>query len=630
MPRTLRFLLLALGLLPLGAAAQTPPRSERLVSYRIHVRLDAEGKRLLGRERITWRNPDRAPVSELQFHLYLNGFEGPRTTFMREGGGAHRGFSYTGDAYRGHTTIRSVRLAGQAAELSGGLRFLQPDDGNPDDRTVAALALPAPVAPGETVALDIRFEAQLPRVSARTGWALINNREPFFMVGQWFPKLGVLEPPGRRYVPADAPRGRWNTHQFHLNSEFYADFGVYDVTIDAPRTHIIGATGVRVAERVAGERRLVRYRAADVHDFAWTSSPAFEEVRDAWRGVALRLLVQPQHRAQAERHFTAVKHALEMGRRWLGPYPYPTLTLVDGVGGSNGMEYPTLITCGTAYRLPENVRALEQVVIHEFFHQYFYGLLASNEAEEAWLDEGFTSYLEAKTLDAAYGPGALFSAAGIRIDQSALNRGMARAAREPLFRRSWAYADAEQYGLASYPRSAVVLASLERLVGEPVMRRILQTYFQRRRFGHPTTRDFRRIAEEVSGQDLAWFFRQYVYGAADVDYAVEGIAYDRARGRSAVTLVRKAPGVFPVDVQVRLADGRTARFRWSGAEPRKRLWVPGRAAEAFIDPDDRVWLDENRLNNRLTAAPDPAFARGAHLKLVGWLHLLISALLSAA
>src|SRR5690606_12557077 len=188
-------------------------------------------------------------------------------------------------------------------------------------------------------------------------------------------KLGVYEVPGQRYVPADAPRGQWNTHQFHANGEFYADFGTYEVTLTTPAGYVVGATGVRVAEAAGEGTQTVTYRAEDVHDFAWTASNDFLEYTDTWRHVQLRLLLQPEHRGQAQRHFDAAKAALEYFDEWVGPYPYTTLTLVDGIGGSNGMEYPTFITCCTTHGLPEGLRAHEVVTIHAFDHQYFHGHL---------------------------------------------------------------------------------------------------------------------------------------------------------------------------------------------------------------------------------------------------------------
>ena len=638
MRTTMRDFLFAglVALCSLSARAQpaplAEPLSERRVAYVIDAVLDPEARTVYGAQRLTWRNPDVVPVDTLQFHLYLNAFRDANSTFMRESGGRHRGFTAEGADVWGGIEITQMHVVGDSGEtdLTRRLRFIRPDDGNADDRTVAAVALPQAVPPGETVTLSIDFEARLPKVSARTGWAEKPSGELFFMVAQWFPKLGVYEVPGQRYVPERAPRGRWSTHQFHANSEFYADFGTYEVTITVPQNYTVGATGTRTSETAEGDVRTLTYQANDVHDFAWTASPAFIERTDQWQDVRLRLLLQPEHEGQAERHFEAAKVALDYFSRWIGEYPYATLTLVDGIGGANGMEYPTLITCGTSYKLPSWLRLLELVTIHEFGHQYFYGMLASNEGEEAWLDEGINSYLETRIADAAYGPGSAVDFPGLRLSDSAVQR-LAYTKRRPgrgaIYARSW---EAVDYSKVSYSKPAMVLHTLEGYLGWDVMQEILQTYYARWRFRHPTTRDFIAVAEEVSGQELDWFFDAYVYGIAVVDYAVEGLAsqsLDPETGpayESTVIVRRLRDGVFPQTLRVRFEDGSTEDVRWDG-EGREKKFTFVRSTpirEAYLDPENRVRLDVDRLNNRRVAEPTNTLARKGQLKATTWVQQL--------
>lgn len=622
-------------MLPAPLLAQPDaPRSERRVAYTIDVTLDPEARTLLGRERITWRNPDRVPVGELQFHLYLNAFRDARSTFMQESGGRHRGYRPGDDAW-GWIEVREMHLtkadSSAARDLTDRIRFIQPGGGNPDDRTVISVPLPEAVPPGGEITIELVFEARLPRIFARTGWMRKPEGTLFFMGAQWFPKLGVYEVPGQRYVPEDAPHGRWSTHTFHANSEFYADFGTYEVALTTPDDYVVGATGVRVAEEQEAGSRTVTYRAEDVHDFAWTANPDLLVYTDRWRDVELRLLLQPEHRAQARRHFDAARIALAYLDRWVGPYPYPTLTLVDAPGGSGGMEYPTLVTCGTVYGLPSWLRALEYVTIHEVGHQYFYGLLASNEAEEAWLDEGITSYLEARVMDAAYGPGAVLDFPGLRIGGTALHRVLyaePQPAPGALFTRSWEYAYPGAYGRVTYHKSVVVLKTLEHLIGWDAMQEVLRTYYERWRFRHPTTRDFLAVVEEVAGEELDWFFDAYVYGTEVVDYAVAEVR-SRPQGgdryRSTVVVQRNEGGGFPQRLRVRFADGHTAERRWDGGETRRVFSFvhPAPAVEAYLDPENEVLLDINRLNNRRVTTPDDTLALKEGLKFTTRLQQLL-------
>ncbi|HAY35408.1 MAG TPA: peptidase M1 [Bacteroidetes bacterium] len=634
----------ALAFLTTSTRAQTTTSeealSERRVSYRMNVQLDPEAKTVSGTQRLTWRNPDSVPVDELQFHLYLNAFKNNNSTFMKESGGMHRGNAAKDDNPWGGINISSMRIADDSGDFQPGIpsppnfdltdriQFIQPDDGNTEDETVISVSLPQSVAPGETVALDIVFESQLPEIVARTGWKIADTGNPFFFVGQWFPKIAVYEIPGQRYVPLDAEKGVWNAHQFHANSEFYADFGTYDVTMTVPEDYVLGASGVREEESTVDGMKTLRYLADDVHDFAWTASPDYLSYEQQWRHVSIRALIRPAHEGQAQRHIDAAITALERYDEWVGAYPYTTLTVVDGVGGSNGMEYPTLITAGTAYGLPEWIRPLELVTIHEFGHQYFYGLLASNEFEEAWLDEGMNSYIETRIMDDAYGEGSVMEIGGLKVGDIAVQR-LAYVKNDPskgaLYTRSWEYTMGD-YSKSSYSKPATVMNTLERYWGWDMQKTFLRTYYDTWRFNHPTTRDLQQVAEEVSGEDLDWFFNQFVYGTAVVDYSVESISNSRQEDdsySSSVRIRRQSDGVFPVSIQIRYEDGSLEEVEWTGKEQWKDFQFKGetRVAEAFVDPEFNVLLDINRLNNRkvIPTEASNAFARRAQLRTAAFL-----------
>lgn len=629
-----------------AATIQEMPEVDRRVAYKMDVSLDPETKTVVGKQQITWRNPDAVPVDELQFHLYLNAFKNEASTFMKESGGSHRGFTAEAeDPWGGIDIDRMQIIPGvqadamqfqgnlESIDLTDRIEFIHPDDDNYEDQTVISVRLPEAVPAGESITLEVDFTSKMPEIFARTGWERKANDSLFFMVAQWFPKLGVYEIPGQRYMPADAPKGKWSTHQFHANSEFYADFGTYDVTITTPDYYTVGASGVLVDEVIADGSKTVTYYAEDVHDFAWTASGDFLEYTDQWEHVNLRLLLQPEHRGQEGRHFEAVKAGLAYFDEWVGPYPYTTLTLVDGVGGSNGMEYPTLITCGTAYMLPEWVRVLEVVTIHEFGHQYFYGMLASNEAEEAWLDEGINSYLEMRIMDAVYGEGAVIDFPWMPVSDGAfqrLNYVANNPGSGPIFNKSWEYARDSDYGKASYSKPATVLTSLERLLGWHQMQEILQTYYQRWRFKHPTTRDFQAVVEDVSGQSMNWFFDQYIYGTAVVDYAVESIDVTPGEGAagymSEVSLKRLGDGFFPLEIQIVFADGTKETRLWDGKTIEKRysFETASPVSEVYVDPENKAWLDIDRMNNRMRVDPEKGFARLQLANFTVWLQQVLS------
>ena len=370
--------------------------------------------------------------------------------------------------------------------------FEHPDDDNAADQTVWRLPLPEPVPAGGEIVLDVEFEAKLPRVFARTGYF-----RDYFLVGQWFPKLGVYESAGTR---GRASSG-WNCHQFHANSEFYADFGHYKVEITLPKAFVVGATGQRKERRENPDGTATHvFEQADVIDFAWTASPHFLEVKTRFSAekdvtpqeyaevaallgrsldevrlsdVDVTVLLQPEHQAQSERHLRAAKAAIKWFGLWYGRYPYPTLTIVDpsfGARGSGGMEYPTFITAGTSVlfsRWPfDRILAPEGVVVHEFGHQYWQSMVASNEFEESWLDEGFNTYSTGRVMELVYGPW-MVQAFGLRLgnlESSQLGNSVER-----MFDRvrtpAWGYSSSSNYGFNSYQRTELTLRTLEALAG---------------------------------------------------------------------------------------------------------------------------------------------------------------------
>src|SRR5262245_55980657 len=573
-------------------ADEIPP--EPIASYKIDVQLKLDDKqrpkRLEGVERLTWLNHSQDTISELQFHLYLNAFKNEKSTFFEESGGRLRGDEFQPGAW-GWIDVNKMKLAG-GEDLTSKIEFIHPDDDNSDDQTVIRVPLGKPVKPGEKIALDIKFTAQLPRVFARTGyWA------SFALVGQWFPKIGVWESAGERR----REQAGWNCHQFHATSEFYADFGNYDVTMTVPAAYKskIGATGVMKSERDNQDGTVTYNFVQDnVHDFAWTVDTNYllvkrrfkadeyvtdSEINDwssrlnlpvdriAITDVDVTLMIQPEHRDQIDRHFKAAFNAIKYFGLWYGKYPYNTLTIVDppyNGGGAGGMEYPTFITAGTSWRAGRDQNP-EEVIVHEFGHQFWYGLVASNEFEESWLDEGFNTYSTARVLKTAYGANVVpFAFAGIKLFYFPIDvphpyedRVLTLQVKfnDPILTPAWKFYDQFSYGLNSYPRTDLTLSTLERYLGEDLMARVMREYQQKWRYRHPASQDFFDTVNRVTGQDFTWFFDQFVKGVGTLDYEIAEINSERqeqdATYENEISVRRVGEAWFPVDMLFTLEDG---------------------------------------------------------------------------
>jgi len=638
------------------------PLSPRIANYKIDVKLNTEEKRIYGSETLTWHNKSSDLIDELQFHLYLNAFRNNKSTLFEESGGELRGQGIDEDGW-GFIEVTKIALADDG-DLTDKMEFIQPDDDYTNDKTVFRVPLTKPIRPGDSVVVNIEYFAGLPTPPIRVGY-----KEEFFFAGQWFPKIGV-------YID-----NAWNTHQFHAMTEFFADFGVYDVRITVPDNNIVGATGIEVSVTDNGDGTATHYyHAEDVHDFAWTASPEFVVFNDRARDVDIRILLQPDRVAQVDRFIQSTKASIEYMQDWIGDYPYPNLTVVDprrGAMNAGGMEYPTLITAIGIYSMPDNIRFIEMVIAHEFAHNYFYGLVASNEFEEEWLDEGFTTYSDNKIMTGVYGPPDDFvELLGMKISNPQMTRFQYRGTpdMDPLVRNAWELYSEGSEASIPFGKSGVMLLTLENYLGEETMNKIMRTYFERWKFKHPKTQDFVDIANEISGQNLNWFFDQALYKESVLDYKVryvftkkveEDKGYDftlnpyeeksesgesgdieepaneeaemkddssdsadsdtsETMYRSGVNLQRVGEFIFPVELRVVFENGDTIDETWDGKDKWKkfRYTKPSKLVSAEIDPDRKIPLDVNLTNNSLTVEPQGNGLLKLSSKLLFWVQVL--------
>lgn len=583
------------------------PLSQRIANYDIDVTLNTKSKQLTGKQKLTWKNTSTDKITELRLHMYLNAFKNERSTFMKESDGGRlrsNKMDKTNGENWGNIQITSFKTS-NGENLYGKMKFIQPDDLNVNDQTVLQVKLEKPILPNETIELLIDFKAKLPKIFARTGFA-----DSYFLVAQWFPKIGVYEAAGQRY----SETGQWNCHQFHANTEFYADFGNYDVRINVPQEFVIGATGNMVNEvNLKNNRKLLTFHAEDVHDFAWTASPKFVVSTQKWKHVNLKVLMQPEHKYLTYRYFEAAEKALEYFEKHVGKYPYSTLTMVDppiAGSGSGGMEYPTFITCGSFWGVGEWGKFQELVTVHEFGHQYFQGMLASNEFEESWLDEGFNQYMEGRIMDEMYGNGSQVDLLGFQMGDVSSSRQSYVSMKNPeiseVFRFAWKYPKGA-YSIMTYTKTATWMRTLENLIGREVMNEILQTYYQRWKFRHPSGKDFIDVVNEIVpkrlgnkfGDSMDWYFEQVLYKAPTCDYKVTEITNSAGFGKFKIE--RDGEMIIPTEIQVTFIDGRKKLIVWDGKESTKKFVFKKQIKSVWLDPSTKNLMDLNVINNAKSA-----------------------------
>jgi Peptidase family M1 domain len=601
-----------------GSTAVTAIMPARVASYTLGAHLDAVAHRILGTETLHFVNRSSRALSDLYFHLYLNAFKNDASVFLRSPFGESRSGLRADDW--GYIDVRRCTAPS-----------LGPDDlwpahtrgspEEPDDETDVRLPLPKPLAPGDSLDLALEFTAKLPSVVLRTGYA-----GDFHFVAQWFPKLARLE-----------DDGTFAHFPFHAQAEFYADYGDYDVTLDVPAGMVVGAVGRKTATELRGERRIEHYRAEGVHDFAWSAWPGFHELDRRMGDVDVRLLFPAGYDNAAEHTLAALGFALPRAGALYGAYPYPTLTIVhppEQAAEAGGMEYPTLIsTGGPWYAGLFGDRGVESVTVHELLHQWFYGLVATNEARWPFLDEGLTSYAELRTLDAAFGSGSAFDGFDFSLSVTSLERAFAAARAEdvPVSSPAAGFPSFRTLGALVYSRTATILETLARVYGRERFEAALGTYARRFRFAHPTPRDFLDVMGEGLGPDARRVLAQALDERGRVDFVVREVqnasekapagVFDRPGGRETVAVARALAQHFrgravilrhgelelPVDIDLFDEAGGIHHEHWDGHGSLHVIDYRGdaRLSHVVVDPEHKILLDDDLLDNAAAARPNP-------------------------
>ena len=561
-------------------SGKEPTLSDRVVNYDIDATLDPVKHTVLGKEKLTWRNRSNREVRSVYLHLYLNAFEGNNSTFFSEK--KTHGFEFrsdvpTHDGDWGHIELEKV-VQGRADVP---WTFVHPDDGPQTDHTVVRFDLPEAVPAGGTTTLDINFLDQLPRVVARTGYF-----GTFHLVGQWFPKIGVLELPGER----GATEPRWNVHEFHLHSEFYADYGNFDIRLTVPKDYTVGATGVEQGTPVEADGKTThRFVQGDVHDFAWMADNRTAKPLDGvYTGegspeVKVRVLYPPEYVASAQPALKATIDALGYFSSTLGPYPYKTVTVIIppyNATEAGGMEYPTFFTAEGFDEVKHDTMTeffLDFVTIHEFGHGYFYGILGSNEFEEPMLDEGLNDYWDYRMIrergQVIHLATPLLKSLG--IDQvvkpfEAERLGASNhAPADPTGANSWDRFSSDSYG-SVYARTATTMHDLEEQLGKEVTEKAFKQYYATWKFRHPGIGDLQATLADVSGKPeiVAKAFNQQVYSTQALDDRIETLSSEEMVPEQGTSLVNGKWVEVTEQQAGQLADEK--RKEWAKANPQAK------------------------------------------------------------
>lgn len=590
-----------------GASSKS---GEIFSSYSIKVKLDIHKKLLKATQIIRWENPTDMPASELYFHLYPNAFSNKRTEFLTGKRISNSSLS--------HIYINQVLVNNRSKKLT----YKLPQVENPFDSTVAKIVLDKPINKNDSVEIVFSYEVKIPKAYSRFGY---DANENFFFFAQWFPKLGVYE------------NGKWICEPYHPFTEFYSDFSNYSLDITIPNGFVLASSGEVKEKTVEKGNTTYKVEQKNIHNFAWLAAKDvlnFTETIKAKNNSATEVhyILQQTNEDAKDRVRDAVKNAFIYFDKNIGKYPYKTLTVIDApvkAGKISAMEYPALFTFSKEYFSPQFTKDVEEVILHEFSHQYFYGIVANNETSEAWLDEGFAEYLSRKILQKKYGerfasfklfgylpiPGMeLLSIENIPFlymlteiskpfEADLLAVYYPYATFGSLSDTSYQLLDKRVYQSVSYAKGALFLYALEKYLGEQKLFFILRQYFNRFKFRHPSADDFFFVLRTYTHKNVDWLIKGFYESALTCDYRIHALNVSPQQHKAEVIIVRDGEAVVPLDIVLRTDKGIVKTF-WNGKEKIKKIvfHTKDEVISAEIDPERKNIFDLNFANNSYTVA----------------------------
>ncbi|MEX2595392.1 MAG: M1 family metallopeptidase [Salibacteraceae bacterium] len=500
------------------------------VDYKMDIDFDVNAHRFEGTQKLVYTNHSPDTLNKVFYHLYFNAFKPGSMMDVR---------SRTRDDPDQRILDRIARLNDDEIGYHD-IKWLKQDGKKLDYKvvgTVLEVSLDRPILPGENEQFDMRFKSQVPVQIRRSGR---NNNEGIdYTLTQWYPKMAEYDQDG------------WHTEPY-IAREFQGVFGSFEVNITIDSGYTVAGTGVVQNPEEVGHgygsktsttaRNTWRFKAEKVHDFAWAADPEYSHTStELSNGTKLHFFYFNDS-SLIENWTRLVPYTVElfniMNERF-GEYPYPQFSVIQG--GDGGMEYPmcTMIS-GTG-----SFGGLVSVTVHEAIHNWYYGVLASNESKYPWMDEGFTTFAQNIVLDS------LFSRGKINPHERSYRSYIANAKtgnEEPLSTHADWYESNRNYGVNAYSKGCVFVNQMRFIIGDETFEKGMLRYFDEWKFKHPTPLAFKRTMEKASGIELDWYVDAWVGTTKSIDYAIENVI-DRGKTTD-LELERIGSMPFPLEIEV--------------------------------------------------------------------------------
>jgi hypothetical protein len=597
------------------------------VNYTINVTLNDKDHSLSAFESFEYINHSPDQLDKIYIHLWPNAYRNGKTALAKQqfkDGKTNLKFGEEKD--KGYIDSLDFKVNGSKAKW-------EYDAKNVD---ICIVYLDQPLASGERLTISTPFKVKLPSGEI----SRLGHIGQSYQISQWYPKPAVYDKNG------------WNPIPYLNQGEFYSEYGSFDVSITLPENYVVGATGdlqtpseidflnTKASEtqkqikelafaattskgttsfpESVTEMKTIRYKQNKVHDFAWFADKRYAVLKGevqlphSGRIVTSWAMFVPSSADTWENAIEYINDGTYYSSKWNGDYPYNHVTAVDGtISAGGGMEYPNVTVIGNTSSKEE----LEVVIVHEVGHNWFYGILGSNERVHGWMDEGMNTLNEIRYVQTKYPNNTRMSdmVLGGRFHFNDLDHHdmgdiyyrfiAAMGEDQPIETHSAAFTSTN-YGIIMYQKTGLVFYYLKDYLGEELFDKCTHAYFEEWKFKHPQPEDMKNTLERVSGKKLNWLFHDLIQTCNHVDYKLQKVKVTNAG--TDVTVKNKGQVDGPIEVNF-IQDGQVKSTQWIETDDEnKQVHFGsdlGKPSEIIIDASLDIPELNRRNNNWIASQP---------------------------
>ncbi len=593
------------------------------VNYTIDVRLDDIKHELFATEKIEYKNNSSQPIGEIYMHLWPNAYKDDNTAlakqFLENG---ETDFYYSKENQRGFIDQLDFKVNGALVKWKYDSLHID----------ICKLILNQPLPSGEKITITTPFHVKIPDGQ----FSRLGHEDQAYQITQWYPKPAVFDQNG------------WHPMPYLNQGEFYSEFGSFDVNITLPKNYVLGATGdmvdaeeetawlnqkVQETEKLAAyslnmsfppsdvNTKTIHFHQDKIHDFAWFADKRYHVMKGhvtlphSKKVVTTWTMYTNSKPGLWVNSINYVNNAIYYYSLWNGDYPYNSVTAVQGaLSAGGGMEYPNITVIGPV----TGVMELEVVIVHEVGHNWFYGILGSNERMHPWMDEGINSFYETRYMQTKYDGtnknmlSGLIGKMDVFFNLNTLTHkqihelnylvNARRGMDQPIEFPADKYTKLNYAGIV-YSKTAIVLDYLKAYLGDSLFDKCMQSYFNEWKFKHPQPNDFQKVIEDVSGKKLDWFFNDLLKTTKKLDYKICKVSSVNKNANDSITnnIVIKNKGCINSPFTISgLKNEKVVSTRWyEGFSGKKSVQFPSGNFDAFRIDHNLDMPEVSRQNNSI-------------------------------